>query len=93
MLRELERPSSRGVSVRVVIPADADGAERVAEHALGTVVHFLDLGAPVVLHTVEASGPVSAVVADRRAAGRRLARAVAGGGEDLSGVPGVAVTP
>ncbi len=92
MLRELERPSSRAVSVRVVLPIDPEGAERVAERALGTVVQFLELGAPVVLHTVEAGGPVSTVVADRRAAGRRLARAVAGVGEDLSGAPGVAVT-
>jgi uncharacterized protein (DUF58 family) len=93
MLRELERPSSRAVSVRVVLPVDPDEAERVAEQALGTVVHFLEVGAPVVLHTVEERGPVSAVVADRRSAGRRLASAVAGPGDGLSGAPGVAVTP
>jgi uncharacterized protein (DUF58 family) len=93
MLRELERPSSRAVAVHVMLPADPDDAERTAEHALGTIVHFLELGAPVVLHTVEARGPVAAVVADRRAAGRRLARAVTTPGDDPAGTPGVAVTP
>jgi hypothetical protein len=37
----------------------------------------LERGATVLLATVETPGPVVATVADRRAAGRRLARAVA----------------
>ena len=76
MVKELERPSAGPVTVTVDLPVDPEEAERVAERALGTVVNLLDKGAPVVLGTVEASGPVLEAVADRRAAGRRLARAV-----------------
>ncbi len=93
MVRELERPTSSAVSVHVALPADPEEAERVAERALGTVAHFLDLGAPVLLGTLEEHGPVAAVVADRRAAGRRLASAVAGSGARHSVAPGVTVTP
>jgi hypothetical protein len=39
-------------------------------------VQLLERGSPVRLATAEASGRVTALVADRRAAGRRLARAV-----------------
>ncbi|MGO8863961.1 MAG: DUF58 domain-containing protein [Acidimicrobiales bacterium] len=92
MVRELERPSAEPVTLRVVLPGDAEEAERVAERALGTVVGLLDRGASVVLATVEASGPVVAGVADRRGAGRRLARAVAhpagpGPGAPAGGAP------
>ncbi|HWF16759.1 MAG TPA: DUF58 domain-containing protein [Acidimicrobiales bacterium] len=97
MVRELERPTSSAVSVHVALPADPEEAERVAERALGTVAHFLELGAHVVLDTMEERGPVSAVVADRRSAGRRLASAVArsgsGSGPGRSAAPGIAVTP
>ena len=72
MVKELERPSAGPVTVTVDLPADPEVAERVAERALGTVVSLLDKGAPVVLGTMEPSGPVLAPVADRRAAGRRL---------------------
>jgi uncharacterized protein (DUF58 family) len=94
MVRELERPSSSAVAVHVVLPTDPEDAERVAERALGTVARFLEVGAPVVLDTLEEPGPVSGVVADRRSAGRRLARAIAGPGLGAghSGAPGVAVT-
>jgi uncharacterized protein (DUF58 family) len=86
MVKELERPSAGPVTVTVDLPADLEAAERVAERALGTVVQLLDRGAPVVLGTVEPSGPVLAPVAERRAAGRRLARAVArSGGSDAAG--------
>jgi len=77
MVRELERPSAEPVTFTVRLPRDPDEAERAAERALGTVVRLLDGGASVVLATTEASGPVVAGVADRRSAGRRLARAVA----------------
>jgi len=77
MVRELERPSAEAVTVTVELPAEPEEAERVAERALGTVVQLLDGGTPVLLATVEPSGPVLAPVADRRRAGRRLARAVA----------------
>ncbi len=77
MVRELERPSAEAVTVAVELPDDPDEAERAAERALGTVVDLLETGTPVLLGTVEPPGPVLAPVADRRAVGRRLARAVA----------------
>jgi uncharacterized protein (DUF58 family) len=78
MVRELERPSAEPVTVTVDLPADPDEAERMAERALGTVAQLLDRGSPVLLATTEPAGPVTAPVADRRGAGRRLARAVNG---------------
>jgi uncharacterized protein (DUF58 family) len=77
MVRELERPASGPVTVTVELPEDPDAAERAAERALGTVVDLLEKGVPVVLATRESTGPVVGPVADRRAAGRRLARATA----------------
>ena len=77
MVRELERPSAEPVTLTVRLPRDPEEAERAAERALGTVVRLLDRGASVILATLEASGPVVGGVADRRSAGRRLARAVA----------------
>jgi len=89
MVRELERPSAGPVTLMVDLPADPDEAERVAERALGTVVDLLATGAPVMLGTLERSGRVLAPVADRRGAGRRLARAVpAGGSPDAGGAGG-----
>jgi uncharacterized protein (DUF58 family) len=79
MVRELERPSAAAVTVTVELPEDPEVAERMAERALGTVVHLLHAGTPVLVGTVEPAGPVVAPVADRRSAGRRLARAVARG--------------
>lgn len=76
MVRELERPSAEPITFTVVLPQDPHEAERVAERALGTIARFLERGATVLLATVESSGPVVAGVADRRTAGRRLARAV-----------------
>jgi uncharacterized protein (DUF58 family) len=90
MVRELERPSAEPITLTVVLPGDSHEAERVAERALATVVRLLDRGASVVLATVEPSGPVVAAVADRRVAGRRLARAVThpvGLGESARGAP------
>ena len=80
MVTEIERPAGRPVTVVVDLPADPVEAEQVAEHALGTVVALLGGGAGVVLQTREPSGIVTRPVTDRRQAGRRLARAVAGGG-------------
>ncbi len=80
MVRELERPSAEAVTVTVELPAEPEEAERVAERALGTVVQLLESGTPVLMATVERSGPVLAAVADRRHAGRRLARAMTGAG-------------
>jgi uncharacterized protein (DUF58 family) len=92
MMRELERPLAETVTVSVVLPADQDEAERVAERALGTVLLLLDRGAPVTLGTLEASGPVQATVRDRRQAGRRLARAVSADAT-APGSIGIAVAP
>ncbi len=80
MVRELERPAAEPVTITVDLPADPDAAERIAETALGTVVGLLEGGAPVLLGTREPSGAVLGAVDDRRGAGRRLARAVAGPG-------------
>jgi uncharacterized protein (DUF58 family) len=85
MVRELEGPAAQPLTVSVTLPSDPEAAERVAERALGTTLRFLDRGAPVLLATTEPSGPVTAAVPDRRAAGRRLARAVPAGAG--SGVP------
>jgi uncharacterized protein (DUF58 family) len=80
MVRELERPSAEPVTLTVVLPPDPQEADRVAERALGTIMRYLERGSTVLLATLEASGPVTASVADRRGAGRRLARAVAHAG-------------
>jgi len=77
MVRELERPMAQALTVTVVLPADPEESERVAERALGTLALLLERGAEVLLATTEATGPVLAPVVDRRGAGRRLARAVA----------------
>jgi uncharacterized protein (DUF58 family) len=80
MVRELEQPAAEPVTITVELPEDPEAAERVAEGALGSVVGLLGGGVPVLLGTNEPSGPVLGAVADRRSAGRRLARAVNGSG-------------
>jgi uncharacterized protein (DUF58 family) len=78
MVRDVEQPVAEPVTISVELPADPDAAERVAEGALGSVAALVQGGATVLLWTREASGPVFGPVVDRRTAGRRLARAVAG---------------
>ena len=80
MVRELDQPAADPVTITVELPEDPEEAERVAESALGSVVGLLEGGVPVLLGTREPSGPVLGAVADRRSAGRRLARAVNGAG-------------
>jgi uncharacterized protein (DUF58 family) len=96
MVREAEGAAAEPSKVVVALPADPEEAERVAEQALGTIVALQDRGTPVLLITTETSGRVEALVADRRAAGRRLARAVAPSGSPGSvragGATGVAVS-
>jgi uncharacterized protein (DUF58 family) len=92
MMQELEQPEAEPVTVTVVLPPDPEEAERIAENALGTLVHFLEQGDPVVLATLEPSGPLVASVADRRGAGRRLARAVSRAGGPAE-PPGIALWP
>ena len=80
MVREMEEPSARPLTLRLFLPSDEEGAERAAERALGTAVAVLDVGAQLVMATYETGGPVIAPVRSRREAGRRLARAISGGG-------------
>jgi uncharacterized protein (DUF58 family) len=90
MVREMEGPTAEPVVVDVVLPSDEESAEAVAERAFGTLVALFDRGTSVHLTTVEASGPRTGAVADRRTAGRRLARAV--GRPDIARSTGVFVT-
>jgi uncharacterized protein (DUF58 family) len=76
MVREFETPRGQPVTVTVVLPDDAEEAERAAERAFGTVARLLDRQIDIILATDEADGPVVALVPDRLQAGRRLARAV-----------------
>jgi len=80
MVREMEGPMAEPVVVVVTLPADIDAAESVAERAFGTLVALFDRGMAVVLTTTERNGRRTDAVADRRSAGRRLARAVSPGG-------------
>jgi uncharacterized protein (DUF58 family) len=80
MVREREGPAAAPLTLRVTLPDDIDQAERVAEKALGTILHLLDRGVPLLLETVEPSGSAKSPVEDRRSAGRRLAQAVGGTG-------------
>ena len=75
MVREMEEPSAHPVTLKVALPFDEHAAERAAERALGTAMAILDRGGQLVMETDEDSGPVIDPVADRREAGRRLARA------------------
>jgi uncharacterized protein (DUF58 family) len=91
MVREMEGPTAEPVVVVINLPPDEDAAEAVAEQAFGTLVALFDRGTAVVLTTTEVAGRRTGAVADRRSAGRRLARAVTpGAGADAD--PGVAVT-
>jgi uncharacterized protein (DUF58 family) len=77
MVREMEGPTAEPVVVVVTLPPDEDAAEAMAERAFGTLVALFDRGTTVFLTTMEVSGRRTDAVADRRSAGRRLARAVA----------------
>jgi uncharacterized protein (DUF58 family) len=77
MVREMEGPTAEPVVVVVTLPTDDEAAESVAEQAFGTLVALFDRGTSVFLTTTEDDGRRTGAVADRRSAGRRLARAVA----------------
>lgn len=81
MVREMEQPSVRPFTLRVVLPIDKEAAERASERALGTAATILDRGAQLVMVTDEETGPITALVTNRREAGRRLARATSKGGQ------------
>jgi uncharacterized protein (DUF58 family) len=76
MVREMESPQTRPVSVRAILPADPEAAEPVAERALGTVGELLGAGRSVVLVTAEPGGIVERPVGSTADAGRRLASAL-----------------
>ncbi len=76
MVREMEGPTAEPVAVVVTLPTDENEAETVAEQAFGTLVALFDRGTAVILTTTEETGRRTDAVADRRSAGRRLARAV-----------------
>ncbi len=80
MVREMEGPTAEPILVNVILPSSPVVAEQLAGRAYATVQELLDRGSPVLLGTVEVNGPCLARVADRRAASRRLARAVNGSG-------------
>jgi uncharacterized protein (DUF58 family) len=93
MVREMEGRAAEPIEVTVTLPRDPSEAEGIAERAMGTVLRLLDNGAEVVLATLEPGGAVTGLVADRRAAGRRLARAVAAPGRPSPDVIGITVSP
>jgi uncharacterized protein (DUF58 family) len=85
MARELEEPSAEPTIVTVRLPLDTDQAEHITERALGTILALQARGSQVLLDTNEPTGLLVGLVPDRRSAGRRLARAVAGlAGEGIS---------
>ena len=77
MVRDMETPAANLPTVRVVLPEDTDQADAAAGDGLAAVAALLRDGTAVLLVTDEAGGTCAAVVGDRRAAGRRLGRAVA----------------
>ena len=81
MVREMEQPSVRPLTLRVALPTEKEAAERASERALGTAAAILDRGAQLVMMTDEETGPITAPVTNRREAGRRLARAISKGSQ------------
>lgn len=76
MVREMEGPLAQPLTVRAVLPDDADAADHEAGQALATVAELLAAGRAVRLETIEVGGPRDDEVATIRDAGRRLARAL-----------------
>jgi uncharacterized protein (DUF58 family) len=79
MVRESESRTDDPIRIVVDLPRDRDAADRIAEEAMGAALVQLSSGRRVVLETSEVTGRVTAPVADRLTAGRRLARSVARG--------------
>jgi uncharacterized protein (DUF58 family) len=79
MVREMEGPLSRPVTIRVDLPDEPEAAERAAEAAFATLAQLLGTGRQVQLVTLQADGECAAPVTGVLDAGRRLARAVAPG--------------
>jgi len=81
MIRESESRTDDPIRIVVDLPRDLDAADQLAEEAMGEAILQLSAGRRVLLETTEVTGRVVAPVADRVAAGRRLARSVATGEE------------
>jgi uncharacterized protein (DUF58 family) len=78
VVREQEPAVVPGIAIVVDLRGDVGDAEAAASRAAGIADATLGAGGRVVLATVEADGPIVALVHDRRSVGRRLAAAVAG---------------
>ena len=74
MVRETEQVPDTPVRIVADLSDDPTRADEQASDVLGAVADLLAAGKRVMLDTVEDGRRVSAMVADRRSAGRRLAR-------------------
>lgn len=77
-VKELEDPEGALLAVVLDLRGDPLVAEKLASRAAGLCTAGLRSGVEVALCTAEESGPVTGRVSSPTAAGRRLARAVAG---------------
>jgi len=75
MVRESETRPGEPVHIAADLVGDPEATEARARAAMALVGAHLDAGDRVILETEEAGRPLVAPVADRRGAGRRLARA------------------
>jgi uncharacterized protein (DUF58 family) len=75
MVRETEEIPDTPVKIVLDLSEDPEQAEKQAADAMGAVEYLLACRKRVMLETVESGQRVSALVSDRRNAGRRLARA------------------
>jgi uncharacterized protein (DUF58 family) len=87
VVREQEPPPALGVAL--VVDLRGSTPEAAASRAMGMGVATLNVGGVVWCGTCEETGPVGDLVADARALGRRLARAIPGAPADAP--PGWAV--
>ena len=77
-VKELEDPEGALLAIVLDLRGDPLVAERLASRAAGLCAAGLRSGVEVALCTAESSGPLTGRVSSPTAAGRRLARAVAG---------------
>jgi uncharacterized protein (DUF58 family) len=75
MVRETEELPDTPIKIVADLPNDPDRSEQLAADAMGAISGLLASGRRVLLETIEDGQRVSAIVSDRRTAGRRLARA------------------
>jgi uncharacterized protein (DUF58 family) len=75
MVRETEEMPDTPIRIVADLSDDPAQADKQAADIMGTIVEVLGGSRRVMLETVEHGERISAIVADRRSAGRRLARA------------------